>query len=290
LLADLRALITRSSAPSALPDEILLACFSSRLLSLPLEARPTVATPDVFRLFTDILTLIPPPPLVDAICLAIDATLRRPPQTDRWDREVIAPEEINAAYAKRVCTRSLAKALCGIVALGPDYASSAVFAALRYFIESTEFNALCVLNSQMLVRLSETDHTGVVHRAAQDQLIKLLLSTYSALSFPKPEFSLSAECMDSRSPFALLISFAGLFLTNPAGIDIDATTITSFFWGMESVVVPPSLNHVCWHPSFLRTHSHPAGKVAIVCPTFSSSLILSSHSCVQIHSGWNYGF
>jgi hypothetical protein len=78
LLATLRRMISRRSTPADLPDDINIYCFVSRLHSLYLTARPATAPPDVFRLFTSIHSLIPPPPLIDAICTAIDTVLRQP--------------------------------------------------------------------------------------------------------------------------------------------------------------------------------------------------------------------
>jgi hypothetical protein len=84
-----------------------LYCFASLLRSVPLADRPSLAPSDAFRLFTDILSLVPPPPLVDAVCLTIDAALRQPPETDEyWG--VIIRERINTWYAGRVCTPALA--------------------------------------------------------------------------------------------------------------------------------------------------------------------------------------
>jgi hypothetical protein len=93
-LAALRLLISRSSTPQDIPDELRLSCFASRLLSLPLDERPTIATTALFTLFGDILALIPPPSLVDAICTTIDAAFRQPEQKSLFT--VVVSERINS--------------------------------------------------------------------------------------------------------------------------------------------------------------------------------------------------
>jgi hypothetical protein len=82
------------------------------------------------RLFTEILTSIPPPPLVDAICLVIASALHQNKQIDKI-HYVVVREQINEPHAAEVCTPFLAKALCNLVALGQDYTSSAVFSSLK---------------------------------------------------------------------------------------------------------------------------------------------------------------
>jgi hypothetical protein len=176
--------------------EVTLSCLASHLLSLPLEDRPSSAPPTLFRLFTDLFSHTPPPPLVDAICLTIDASLRQPAETDESGMVVVA-EQINPSYAEEVCTPALAKSLCDVVVLGPEYASRAVFAALRYFIHSAEFKDFSALDSVMLLRLCGADDCGVVRSATQDLHVKSLLSTYSTLPFPKPVFPLAEECLYS---------------------------------------------------------------------------------------------
>jgi hypothetical protein len=58
----MRTLITRQYISPDTPSDLSIYCFASRLLSLPLDARTVAATPDLFRLFTEILMIIPPPP------------------------------------------------------------------------------------------------------------------------------------------------------------------------------------------------------------------------------------
>jgi hypothetical protein len=99
-------------------------------MAFPLSSRPIYAPTDLFRTFTDILALNPSPPIIDAICLAIDAVLRQSAQTTKYDC-VVLPEQINTEYAERVCTPALVKALCHFVALGPDYAPPSLFEVLR---------------------------------------------------------------------------------------------------------------------------------------------------------------
>jgi hypothetical protein len=69
--------------------------------------------------------------LFSLICLTIDTALRQPAT---WP----VPEQINSAYVQQVCTPRLAKALCTIVGMGRDFASSGVFAALRYCVDSAD--------------------------------------------------------------------------------------------------------------------------------------------------------
>jgi hypothetical protein len=214
----------------------------------------------VFHHFTSILALIPPPSLVDAICTTIDTVLRQSAETN-WRGTVVVPEQINTEYAEQVCTRALAKALCDLVMLGADYASPAVFGALRYFVGSPEFAAVSALDSSRLVRLSEADDTGVVRRAAQDMHAQQLLAAYTMLPFPKPDFPLVKEC---------------LFLTDPDTFKVQGTEFTHWsFLRLETAVVFPTLDQVCsLHPLFI--HSHPTGQVAVVCSSFSSPLIFFS--------------
>jgi hypothetical protein len=192
LLADLRPLITRPSTPPDLPTDMRLSCFASRLHSLPPADRPSLAPPDVFRLFTNILSLVPPPPLVDAICSTMDAVLRQPPETNKYGGVIVA-EQVNTDYAGRVCTQALAKALCDLVALGPEYASSALFGALRYFVDTAEFKTLAGTDYAKLIDLSDSDDTGLIRTAA-----------YAALPFPKPDFPLGQECVPLGSSLSFL--------------------------------------------------------------------------------------
>jgi hypothetical protein len=156
--------------------------------------RPSIATPEVFRLFGDILTILPPPPLVDGICLAIDCALRQPEVHSKFEHPQI-PELLNSEYAAVVCTSSLAKALCDLLVLGTEYASSALFAALRYVVGGEEVRALFQADSAQLLRLSYADGLGIVRYAAQAVYGQQLLAQYSTLPFPKPDFPLSEQCM-----------------------------------------------------------------------------------------------
>jgi hypothetical protein len=191
-------MITPPSFPPDLPDLILLACFASRLLAISLEERAKAAPPETFSVFTDILTLIPPPPLVDSICLAIDTTLRQPAADS-------TPEQINCAYAQRVCTRQPAKALCTLVGMGREFASSGVFAALRYYVESVEFKALSAQDPAGLVELCDADEVGVVRRAAQKLLEQQLVANYSVTPFPKPDFPLTEGSLSALALFGLFL-------------------------------------------------------------------------------------
>jgi hypothetical protein len=183
-------MILQPSTPPDLPSDLHLACFASRLLHLSLEERAKAAPPELFSLFTDILTLIPSPPLVDAICLAIDTTLRQPAS---WK----IPEQINWAYVQQVCTPHLAKALCTLVGMGRDFASSSVFAVLRYCVDSVEFKALSALDPAGLVGLCDADEVGVMRRKAQELHILPRLIEYQKHPFPKPEFPLSEESLSA---------------------------------------------------------------------------------------------
>jgi hypothetical protein len=209
-------MLIRHSAPPDLPDEIRICCFASRLLSLPLTHRPSLATPEAFRLFTDILTKIPPPPLVDAICLSIDASLRQP---NRYDSRanIYHHEQINADYAAQVCTPVLAKALCDLVALGPDYASPAVFSALRLCMHSTELQVLIARDSEKLLPLSMADESGQIRCVAHEFLAQRLLRSYAVLPFPKPDFPLEPNCFCFLCEFVSL-SFCRLFPDKPFDI------------------------------------------------------------------------
>jgi hypothetical protein len=120
---------------------------------------------------------------VDAICTTIDMTFRQPAEKNETGN-VVVPEQVNTAYATQVCTPALAKALCDLLLLGPDYARNPLFAALRYFVDSVEFKALSALSSMKFVRLCECDASGVVRLAA-----------YFSLPFPKPEFPLGEESL-----------------------------------------------------------------------------------------------
>jgi hypothetical protein len=194
LVADLWTRIIHPSDPPGTSDEVRIYCFASRLSSLPLGHRRSVAPPDLFRFFSEILGLIPRPPLIDAICTTIDAALREPAQP-RIDPEKGVPEQLDREYAALVCGSTLARALCDIVVLGVDYASYAVFGALRYCIDSPEFQAIVAADPLRLIRLAAADEDGHVRRAAQELHGERALSRYSALPFPKPDFPLAAESM-----------------------------------------------------------------------------------------------
>jgi hypothetical protein len=217
-----------------------------------------VATPVVFRLFSDILTLIPRPPLVDAICTTIDTALRQPAETNSRDR-ILVPECINTAYAAQVCTPELASALCDLVVLGADYASSSLFCALRYCVDSTEFKSLTAHDSLQLMRLSEPDTTGTIRLALQRMHSQPLLAGYLALPFPKPDFPLTEECLSSTSRYMSLTPFVAFFLSDSADFDIDGTKITKIIHVSETVVVLPAVDRVCSLSPFRFTPA-PQGK------------------------------
>jgi hypothetical protein len=189
VLIALRTLITPPSAAQDLSDEILLACFSSRLLSVPLEHRPAIATHTLFRIFADLLTMTPPAPIVDGICCAIAAAVCQPAETNEGGR-VITPERINTAYVTRVCPPALVRVLCDLVLKGKDYASRELFAALRLFVSSEDFKNLASINPSRLLQLSHADASGIVQSAA-----------YSLHPFPKPDFPLSETCLPLRMIF-----------------------------------------------------------------------------------------
>jgi hypothetical protein len=176
-------LITFSSTSQDVPDDVLLFCFASHLVVLHLETRLTLATPDIFRLFAAILVLLPPPHLVDAICLTIDTALRDPPQQENWAR-FITPDKVNTSFDQEICSGALAKSLCDLVALGTTYASSTLFGALRYFVDTRAFKTLVATDYAKLIRLCDSDDTGLIRIAA-----------YTALPFPKPDFPLVKECL-----------------------------------------------------------------------------------------------
>jgi hypothetical protein len=116
----------------------------------------------VFRLLAHMLALTPPPPLVDAICLVIRLALRQ--------AELRPP--------------TLAKVLCDLVARGVDYASPAVFAALRFVIRSDEFRNLVLVNPSKMVRMCEADASG-----------RVFTGVYALHPFPKPDYPLEYECL-----------------------------------------------------------------------------------------------
>jgi hypothetical protein len=89
----------------------------------------------------------------------------------------------------------MAKALCDLVSIGRDYASNALFAALRYFVDSAEFKILSAIDSAKLVRLCFADETGIVRDAVQELCGQRVLTDYSALPFPKPDFPLTKESL-----------------------------------------------------------------------------------------------
>jgi hypothetical protein len=280
LLAELRTTIALPSIPPNLPDEIHLACFASRLFQLPVEARASFATPAAFRLFAEILALIPPPPLVDAICTAIDVALRRPAGIPPW-MQGFAGDRVNTAYAAQVCTPSLAKALCDLVALGTEYTSPALFLALRYCMGSPEFKALSAHDPLRLFRLSITDEIGAVRRVAQELNLQHLLTPYSALSFPKPDFPLTEECMFSLSHFIAPPSFVGFFFTDPNAFDAEGTTIACHSTSLDTIVVCPTVGHVCVTFLFHSLQSHRVSGTCLLVIFLCVLLLLPSK--VQLH-------
>jgi hypothetical protein len=165
----------------------------------------------LFARFTDILTLIPPPPLADAICLAIDTTLRQP-------AALLRPEQINWAYVQQVCTPHLAKALCALVRMGGDFASSSVFAALRYCVDSAEFRALTAQDVAGLAELCAVDDVGVVRRAVQELHVLPRLIEYHQHTFPKTDFPLSEECLSAAVLLLHILVALRLLSDEPRGV------------------------------------------------------------------------
>jgi hypothetical protein len=261
LLGDLGPLITGPSTPPDLSDEMCVYCFASRLRGLALVDRPTLATPEVFRLFNEILSVTPPPRLVDAICLAIDSALRM-------------ATEINTTYAAAICTPGLAKALSDLAVLGPEYASSALFAAMRYVVDSDEFKALSAQDSLRLVRLCLADNTGIVRRTAQQLHEPRIPDAYSTLAFPKPDFPLSETSLWSLADVASFSPVIGFYLTDPSQFDVSETTLTKSSTGRDTVVVLPSVARV-W--CFFSVLSFLVCRGSGSCQTsFFSCLILCS--------------
>jgi hypothetical protein len=185
----------------------------------------------MIRLFLDMLTLIPPAALVDAICTTLDAALRRPAETDQLGI-VLAAEEINTSYLRRVMTPALRKALCALLTLGPDYASPALFSVLRYVVDSAEFEAVSTLDSKGLVRLCDSDEFGLVRRAALMLHAQQLLAAYSAVPFPKPNFPLDEECLFMRTRHAVIVEGASISFIDP----LFPNSVWCF----------PSVNQVCF--------------------------------------------
>jgi hypothetical protein len=215
LLVELRKQITRESTPPDLSDEMRLYYFASLLRSRSLNERPRLATADTFRLFAEILLLTPPAALVDAICATIDAALRQPAGTTRYGKG-LGPEQINTTYAAQVCSPAMANALCNLVARGPDFASRAVFGALRYCIESAEFKSLSTRDSLWPINQWEADETRVIRRAAQRLRTQHLLPVYSALPFPKPDFPFTEDSLSALS-YAVWLSLRCRFLPTRRG-------------------------------------------------------------------------
>jgi hypothetical protein len=251
LFAALRPLISLPSTPPGLANDVLLSLFASRVLSLPLEERPTLATPELFSLFCAILTQIPPSLLIDAICTTIDVALRHD--------GICFPyfEQINTSYASQVCTPQLAKALCDIIVLGREYASSPVFAALRFVIDSPEFRSIAVQNLGDLIDICDADASGSVHRAARELHDQRLLIAYSALPFPKPDFPLGEKCVFTVYPYSPLVITSPRYLhphfrhvsmftlLDSAKIKVDHESIQDFSTSdLKSLVVFPTLDHV----------------------------------------------
>jgi hypothetical protein len=194
LLVQLRSLITTAATPQHLPDNVLLAWFASKLWSVPLELRPTVATPEHFRLFTEILASSPPPLLVDAICSAMECALRTTKRIYTKTQRVEADEQ-HRTYTKTVCTPALAKALCDLMARGAEYASVELIRMLSFVVDTEDFKALSALDSVNLLRLCWTDQKSAAFRRAQELHTGNLLVDYAAVPFPKPTFPLGEECL-----------------------------------------------------------------------------------------------
>jgi hypothetical protein len=189
-------MIVTAATPAGLRDEALLAWFASKLRALPLKLRCTVATPTMFRLLSSILAMTPPPQLVDAICTAMDAALRQPALFDKRYGVLVRKEAVSA-YAKEVCTAALRQTLCDLVALGPLYASSALLRMVWYVADSAEFKSLSERDSAMLVRLCAADTQCAVVLKAQTLHAQRLLADYAKLPFPKPDFPLGEECVQT---------------------------------------------------------------------------------------------
>jgi hypothetical protein len=239
----------------------------------------------MFRLFADILSLIPPPPLVDAICVVLDAALRQAGRFNEWGVTSVA-EQVNTSYAERVCTHTLAKALCDLVALGGNYASRDVFAAMRHCLGSPEFRTLVEVDPVKLQRLCVSDSSGIVVHTVQQMQRRRLLAGYSTSPFPKPDFPLTRACLPFKSPARSVTLCVGFFTTNPAAFDVVGSKITQMgqFW--ETLIVHPSVDSVCF---FVDLHLTPAsqGKWQLsALLIFSSQALLSRR--VKIHSGQHF--
>jgi hypothetical protein len=58
-----------------------------------------------------------------------------------------------------------------------------------------EFQRLVTLNPLRLIHLSATDEDGIIRGAAQELHGQRLLTDYSGLAFPKPDFPLTEESL-----------------------------------------------------------------------------------------------
>jgi hypothetical protein len=193
LLASVRALITTEATPPHLPDDVLLAWFTSKLWGVRFELRPAVVPTNLFGLLTEILRTVPAPALVNAICLAVECVLR-PAPTGFWSRRPEKAEQEYSAFTKMICSAELKKALCKLMAPGAEYASREVLQLLRYFDVSSEFEELSREDSVRLVRLCEMDRQSAAFKLARQLHVRRQLEEYAQLPFAKPVFPLGEEC------------------------------------------------------------------------------------------------
>jgi hypothetical protein len=187
-------LITTAATPPDLPAEELLGWFASKLWSIPLHLRHTVATPEIFRLFTEIFDLTPPPLLVDAVCSAMESALRPARENSDWGAAV-ETDETHKGYTRRVCTPALANTLCRLIAVGSEYASRALVRLLSYFVDSEEFKELSARDSGRLVRLCEPERHSAAFTTAQNIHARRLLAENATSLFPKSPLPLGEECL-----------------------------------------------------------------------------------------------
>jgi hypothetical protein len=168
--------------------------------------------------------------------------------------------------------------------MGQDYASSSMFAALRYCVDSAEFAALSGQDPAGLVELCAVDDVGVVRRAAQELHILSRLIEYRGHSFPKPGFPLSREYLSAHFLFHLFSWLLGLFLTNLGIFTVEGTKITQQLKSCHTLVVLPQLTGVR-SPLFFSVTPVLQGKWQLCgcLPPFLSSQVLFSR--VHRHSG-----
>jgi hypothetical protein len=206
------------SYPGNISLEDLLWLFRSRLLSFPLDQRPAVASVQHFRLFTDILAVVPPPSTTAAICAVITAALSE-------TVTAAEPPQINVTYAEQVVTVQLLRILLDCVERGSDHSGREVFTALFCICSLPTVVSEVISDTRYFTTFAkQVEHEPTVVRLSWLGLLWLSLLTSSSIYPPVP-------IPDNSSPSHHIVPFMMdiIFQCRPfhqrAALPVDLTAL-----------------------------------------------------------------